>query len=91
MVEPSATVGLDLHSAAIHGVFSCCNEDSEDYCAQSVDQCIPQFCGSCWFEATMSAGTHQDDHEHHSEIVSLNVQKISKIGKKIQKYTKYKK
>ena len=23
---------------------------------------------------TMSAGTYQDDHEHHSEIVSLNVQ-----------------
>ena len=74
MVEPSAAVGLGLHSAAIHGVFSCCNEDSEDYCAQSLDQYIPQFCRYCWSQVTMSAWTHQDDHEHHSEIVSLKVQ-----------------
>ena len=34
--------------------FSWCNENSEDCCAQSVDQHILQYCGFCWSQAMIS-------------------------------------
>ena len=37
--------------------FSWCNKDSENYCTPSVNQYIPQYCVSCWTQASMSIMT----------------------------------
>lgn len=35
--------------------FSWCDKDGTSYCTRSVNQHIPQYCGSCWAQAAMSA------------------------------------
>ena len=37
--------------------FSWCNKDNENYCTQFVYQHIPQYCVSCWTQASMSIMT----------------------------------
>ena len=39
--------------------FSWCNKDGENYCTQSVNQHIPQYCVSCWTQASMSVLSDQ--------------------------------
>ena len=39
--------------------FSWCNEDGDNYCTQSVNQHIPQYCVSCWSQASMSVLSDQ--------------------------------
>merc|ERR1719454_1869156 len=44
-----------LTALAVPDEFSWCNKDGKNYCTQSRNQHIPQYCGSCWAHGAVSA------------------------------------
>eukprot|EP01065_Artemidia_motanka_P010387 TRINITY_DN154_c0_g2_i8.p1 TRINITY_DN154_c0_g2~~TRINITY_DN154_c0_g2_i8.p1 ORF type:complete len:639 (+),score=205.24 TRINITY_DN154_c0_g2_i8:75-1991(+) len=44
-----------LHSSALPDSFTWCNKDGVNYCTESRNQHIPQYCGSCWAHGAVSA------------------------------------
>jgi len=44
-----------LQAVALPDSFSWCDKDGVNYCTQSRNQHIPQYCGSCWAHGSMSA------------------------------------
>jgi len=46
---------LSLPTGAYPEEFTWCNKDGVSYCSASVNQHIPQYCGSCWAQAALSA------------------------------------
>merc|ERR1711972_240222 len=53
--SPSSHEALPEPSNGYPSDFSWCNKDGTSYCTMSVNQHIPQYCGSCWAQASMSA------------------------------------
>lgn len=46
---------LDVPTEGFPDSFTWCNKDGVNYCTMSVNQHIPQYCGSCWGQGSMSA------------------------------------
>lgn len=53
--NPSSHDGLEVPTGGIPAEFTWCNKDGRSYCTASVNQHIPQYCGSCWAQASLSA------------------------------------
>ncbi|CAJ1339087.1 unnamed protein product [Effrenium voratum] len=53
--EPSSHQSLAVPNGGFPGAFSWCDKDGKSYCTVSVNQHIPQYCGSCWAQGSMSA------------------------------------
>jgi len=52
---PSSHDVLPEPSNGYPSEFSWCNKDGKSYCTLVVNQHIPQYCGACWAQASMSA------------------------------------
>lgn len=53
--SPSSHDLLMAPEAGYPDSFSWCDKDGKSYCTLSVNQHIPQYCGSCWAQGSMSA------------------------------------
>ena len=47
-----------LSSVALPDEFTWCNKDDVNYCTESRNQHIPQYCGSCWAHGSLSLADH---------------------------------
>eukprot|EP00930_Biecheleria_cincta_P061058 TRINITY_DN46627_c0_g1_i1.p1 TRINITY_DN46627_c0_g1~~TRINITY_DN46627_c0_g1_i1.p1 ORF type:complete len:724 (-),score=97.13 TRINITY_DN46627_c0_g1_i1:50-2038(-) len=53
--EVSSHARLETPAAGFPEEFTWCSKDGVSYCSASVNQHIPQYCGSCWAQASLSA------------------------------------
>eukprot|EP00927_Polykrikos_kofoidii_P051744 TRINITY_DN45537_c0_g1_i1.p1 TRINITY_DN45537_c0_g1~~TRINITY_DN45537_c0_g1_i1.p1 ORF type:complete len:661 (+),score=79.31 TRINITY_DN45537_c0_g1_i1:75-2057(+) len=53
--QPSSHESLTIPATGFPEEFSWCNKDGVSYCSSSVNQHIPQYCGSCWAQGSLSA------------------------------------
>jgi len=62
--------------------FSWCSKDGVNYCTPSLNQHIPQFCGSCWAHATLSALADRIKIARgaHGVDIQLSVQHVLNCG-----------
>ena len=72
--------------------FSWCNKDGENYCTQSVNQHIPQYCVSCWTQASMSVLSDQIKIARGAKSIdiqfSVMLHSFSKVGLDDRHYEK---
>jgi len=62
--------------------FTWCNKDGKSYCTMSLNQHIPQYCGSCWAHGTVSALADRIKIARNAEGVDVNpsVQHVLNCG-----------
>jgi len=53
--SPSSHDSLPVPKDGFPDDFSWCSKDGVNYCTISINQHIPQYCGSCWAQSSMSA------------------------------------
>jgi cathepsin X len=71
-----------LPSGDLPDEFTWCNKDGVNYCTASLNQHIPQYCGSCWAHGAISA--LQDrikiDRQAQGDDIQLSVQHVLNCG-----------
>jgi len=62
--------------------FTWCNKDGKSYCTKSLNQHIPQYCGSCWAHGAVSALADRIKIARNAEGIDINpsVQHILNCG-----------
>lgn len=80
--NPSSHELLDLPSNGYPAEFSWCNKDGKSYCTISVNQHIPQYCGSCWAQGSMSSLADRIKIARKAEgiDIQLSVQHLMNCG-----------
>jgi cathepsin X len=73
---------LLLSVADMPDEFTWCNKDGKNYCTKSLNQHIPQYCGSCWAHGAVSALADRIKIERKAEGIDINpsVQHILNCG-----------
>jgi cathepsin X len=71
-----------LPSEDLPDEFTWCNKDGVNYCTASLNQHIPQYCGSCWAHGAISA--LQDrikiDRQAQGDDIQLSIQHVLNCG-----------
>ena len=53
--SPSSHEALPVPAGGFPDAFTWCDKDGVNYCTPSLNQHIPQYCGSCWAHGAASA------------------------------------
>ena len=69
--------------------FSWCNKDGENYCAQSVNQHIPQYCVFCWTQASMFVLSDQIKIARSAKSIDIQFSVILHSFSKIELDVRY--
>lgn len=79
---PSSHELLSTPSNGFPETFSWCDKDGKSYCTVSVNQHIPQYCGSCWAQGSMSALADRIKIARKAEgiDIQLSVQHLMNCG-----------
>jgi len=75
--------GLQMPSAGFPDEFSWCNKGGVNYCTVSLNQHIPQYCGSCWAHGSLSALADRIKIARNASgmEIQLSVQHLLNCGK----------
>ncbi|CAK9058082.1 unnamed protein product [Durusdinium trenchii] len=80
--SPSSHELLETPNDGFPKAFSWCKKDGKSYCTISVNQHIPQYCGSCWAQGSMSALADRIKIARNAEgiDIQLSVQHLMNCG-----------
>merc|ERR1740127_388223 len=80
--EHSSHLDLEDPAEGYPSDFTWCNKDGVSYCTASLNQHIPQYCGSCWAHGSVSAlgDRIKIARKARSPDVQLSVQHILNCG-----------